>query len=245
MSRKSKCAQRRHIAWLTSVLILGGCAVGFGTLPIHSSGLSDSDRGRERTPLEKSQRTQQWYKRPPGNFDPNRAITLPVGLVNAVPQALRENCANLLQEREVIQLTSAQATAFGGRDANSILDSEIANLKRSLQVFDEHPIKNNDGSALGGPSELKSRKNRQAANAAHLRARIAQLAAWKGKLQPYLAKTVAFEPPGIVGGAMSRHIVVISAGILGHRKGTLRWCPVVVFLPAKPTHVYSAVDDVE
>jgi hypothetical protein len=246
MNRKRQCDQRRHIAWLRSLLILGSCAVGLGAVPIQSPSLSNSDTRTERTPLEKSRRTQEWYKRFPRNFDPNLAITVPVGLVNAVPPALREHCADLLQEREVIPLTSTQAKALGGREANSILDTEIANLKRSLQAFEEHPIRKNDGTVLGDdPSELKSQKSRRAGNIAHLRARIAQLAAWKDKMQPYLVKTVAFEPPGVVGGAVSKDMLVITAGILGHRAGMLRWWPVVVFSPAKPTRVYSAVDRVE
>jgi hypothetical protein len=236
----------RHTAWVVSLLILGSCVLGFSAVPIRSSGLLNSDTGGGRTRLERSRRTQQWYKRPPRNFDPNRAITLPVGLVNAVPQPLREHCANLLQGHEVIPLTPTEAKVFGGRDANSILDTEIANLSRSLQVFEGQPIRKNDGTALGDdPSELKSRKSRRADNIAHLRARIAQLTTWKDRLQPYLVKGVAFERPEVVGGAISGHMLVITAGARGHRAGTLRWCPVVVFLPAKPAHIYSAFSEVE
>jgi hypothetical protein len=224
-------------------LALVSCGIMLPTTRGYSAEASQRTETKGSTLRSQFSRAVDWYKRPPPSFNPNRGVTLPVGLINPVPEPLREVCATLLNEQDFVSLTNEQAKQDGSpNDPSTILEAEIANLTRSLLVFEEHPISERDAAIFGyNAAELKSQKKRRADNIVHLRLRIAQLNAWRHKLKPYLIRAVELQPDGIFGGTLDGRTFVVLAGGLGPRRRAMHRCPVVVFLPIEPHNVYTAV----
>lgn len=197
--------------------------------------------------------TVDWFKPVPAAFVASKRTTLYEQLITAIPHRLHAEAVRLLGNASAVELTKQRAKYFdASSDPDRILRARIHDDVKRLNQAKQSVIK------------LKGRSNTDEASVREARVllegnqwligkyadEIATYRSWLGRMKPYLLKAVTLASRADVeragfSGELSTNDVLIIHPSAGNKKLPMKRMPVVVYLPMKPQHVYTAVTMVE
>lgn len=196
--------------------------------------------------------TVDWYKPLPPAFVRSKRVDIYADLIVAVPHRLHREAVALLGNADAVELTKEQAKHFGFRaEADSLLRAHIQDDMERLRRIQRRRAELKAGhdphvSAREANQELQGRQfevNKYTGE-------IKQYQAWVGRLKPYLTKAVTLastpevERSGFWGEVNSEDLAIVHSAS-GNQALPMKRMPLIIYLPAKPRHVYTGLSMLE
>lgn len=222
-------------------------------IAVGATAAGQTSRGipRQNSHAQRSISTVDWYKEPPKHLNTSGAVLIINDLCMPVANHLRLEATALLGRTDVVEITREQASHFGFQaDPDSVLRSLIRQSAKEIRETQQWlaDAKAGRGRLRYSPREAEEIAQEQQPLIKEKKADIREYQQWLGRLKPYLIRGVSLEGYGenFSGYLTAKDFVLVFGSVLEKgRPLKIKNTPVVVYLPWKPSRVFTEMRNLD